>query len=56
MYNVLISTAQQSDSVTHTPAETYIYIFFKNSIPLWVQDIEYRSLCYTVGLVYLFYI
>ena len=27
MYNVLISTAQQSDSVTHTPAETYIYIY-----------------------------
>ena len=44
IYNVeLISTVQQSDSF-----KVYILfpILFHNGLP---QDIEYRSLCYTVG-------
>ena len=45
IYNVLISAEQQSDSVIH------IYTFFLNIIFHYglSQDIEYRSLCYTVG-------
>ena len=45
---LLVSAVQQSESVI------YIYIFFHYSL---LQDIEYSSLCYTVGPVaYLFYI
>ena len=48
IYNVvLISGVQQSDSVVH------IYILFHYSL---LQDTEYSSLCYTVGLCCLLYI
>ena len=46
MYNVvLVSGVQQSDSVTHV----YI-VLFQILFHHWLlKDIEYRSLCYTVG-------
>ena len=46
IYNaVLISAAQQSDSVIHV-----IYILFHILFHYGIsQDIEYSSLCYTVG-------
>ena len=40
IYNVLVSGVHQSDSVTH--------ILFYSGL---LQDSEYSSLCYTVGLV-----
>ena len=47
IYNVvLVSGVQQSDSVIHT----YIYILFPILFHYGLlQDIEYSSLCYTVG-------
>ena len=42
---VLVSGIQQSDSVTHT----YMSIFQILSPYLLLQNIEYSSLCYTVG-------
>ena len=45
IYNVvLISAVQQSDSVIYI--YIYIYILFHCGL---LQDIEYSSLCYTVG-------
>ena len=45
---VFISIVQQNDSVTHI----YIHI---HSFSLWfTQDIEYSSLCYTIGSYSLF--
>ena len=42
---VLVSGVQQSDSVIHK----YIY-YFSDSFPYrLLRDIEYSSLCYTVG-------
>ena len=41
---VLISAVQQRDSVRHI--HTFFFIFFHYSLS---QDIEYSSLCYTVG-------
>ena len=59
---MLVLGVQQSDLVyiyTHIYIYTYIYMY-----SFWIlfhyrllQDIEYSSLCYTVGpVVYLFYI
>ena len=54
MYNVvLISTAQHSDSFIHTYLLLYmcIHIIFHIHFHYGVsQNIEYGSLCYTVGL------
>ena len=46
MYNgVLISVVQQSDSLTHTHTLTHTFLF-----ALWfVKEVEYHSLCFTVG-------
>ena len=44
MYNVLISTVQHSDSVIHM--YTFFNILFHYGLS---RDIEYTSLCYTVG-------
>ena len=53
IYNVvLVPGVQQRDSVihTHTHAHTHIYILFHIRFPYrLLQDIEYSSLCYTVG-------
>ena len=47
IYNVvLISAEQQSDSVTHV--YTFLYILFHSGLS---EDVEYSSLCYSVGLV-----
>ena len=46
--SVSVSTVQQSESV--------IYIFFFRFLYWLLQNIEYSSLCYTVGLCYLFYV
>ena len=59
IYNVvLISGKQKSDSAlyihTHTHTHTYIYIFQISFIYSLLQDIEYKSLCYTVGLCCLY--
>ena len=46
---VVISSAQQSDSVVHT--YTYIYILFPTLFPnRLLQNIEYSPRCYTVGV------
>ena len=51
---MLVSGVQQSDSVIHTFIHTYIsvlcQILFHYRL---LQDIEYSSLCYTVGPFYL---
>ena len=45
IYNVLlVSGVQQSDSVIHL--STLFHIFFHYDL---LRDIEYSSLCYTVG-------
>ena len=41
----LISDVQQSDLVIHT----YTFLTFSSIIGYLLQDIEYSSLCYTVG-------
>ena len=49
---MLFSGVQQGDSVIHTVfSYTYIYIyFFQILFPyMLLQNIEYSSLCYTVG-------
>ena len=60
-YNVmLISGVQDSDSVTHTYIfityiyilHTYIYILFISFSIMLLQDIDYSSLCYTLGHFY----
>ena len=53
IYSMLVSGVQHSDSViythTHTHTHTYIY-FFQILFPYrLLQNIEYSSLCYTVG-------
>ena len=48
MYSVvLVSDIQQSNSVTHTDTYIHSFLFFFHYSLL--QDIEYSSLCYTVG-------
>ena len=48
---VLVYGVQQND------IHTYVYIIFNNLFHSGLlQDIEYGSLCYTVGLVYFIYI
>ena len=50
IYNVLVSGIQESDSVIHVS-------FFQILLPFRLpQNIEWSSLCYTVGPCYLFYI
>ena len=47
IYNVvLISVVLQSDSVIHTFMHSFLEIIFHYGLS---QDIEYYSLCYTVG-------
>ena len=54
---LLISAVQKSDSVIHIDIYVYIYIytlFFIFFSIMVSQDIEYSSLCYTVGPYCLF--
>ena len=47
IYNVvLVPGVQHSDSVTHTYISILFHILFHYNL---LQDIEYSSLCYTVG-------
>ena len=47
IYNiVLISGIQQSNSFIHTHISTFFQMIFCYKL---LQNIEYRSLCYTVG-------
>ena len=51
-YNVgLIFTVQQNDSVMHTYLHIHTHTYsFSHSFPAWfIMDVEYSSLCYTVG-------
>ena len=51
IYNVFIFAEQQGDSVTYIYIHTHTSSY---SFPLWfIQDIEYSSLCYTVGPCFL---
>ena len=55
IYNVvLISSVQQSDLVIYIYINTHMYIVFQILFHYrLLQDIEYNSLCYTVGPCYL---
>ena len=60
IYNVvLISTVQQSDSYLYISIYLYVYILFMFfSIMVYLRNIEYGSLCYTVGpyCLYILYV
>ena len=48
---MLVSGGQQSDTVTYTDISVFFQIVFPYSL---LQNIEYGSLCYTVGPCYLY--